>query len=79
MIQFVVCALAAGVALIALVLLRVGSGLEDSEAARRKYLSLRPPTVLSALARRVSGLHVSRGGVEQRTDARAEAGDRIPV
>ena len=79
MIEFVVCALADGVALVALVLLRVGSDVEDRKAACGIHLSVRPPPVLSALARSVFGLHMSRGGAGQRTDAPAGAGDRIPV
>jgi hypothetical protein len=80
-IEFVAFALSAGTVLVlaALVLLRVGSGLEDRKAARGIHLPACPPTPLSALVGRACGLYVRREEAGQSGDTVVDDEDRIPA
>lgn len=80
MIEFVALVLLAWIVLlIALMLLRLGTGLEDREAARGSRLTPCPPTLLSAFARRACGLYVRREEAEQRAGSPVEDEDHIPA
>jgi hypothetical protein len=80
MIEFVALVLLAWIVLlIALMLLRLGTGLEDREAARGSRLPPCPPTLLSAFARRACGLCVRREEAEQCADSPVDNEDHIPA
>ena len=77
-IEFVAFALSAETVLVlaALVLVRVGSGLEDRKASGGIHLPACPPTPLSALVRRACGLDASREEAGQGADTVVDDKDR---